>query len=176
MFMHSYFYPTTKKRPTDGADTALLLTFSGGVFLGCLLAAPFSDLVGRELALSLLSSARSTVTLVLWLILPLLAAALFSLLGSRRLLLAFPAVMGFPFGYTVFFLLRFLGAEGLRAALLLLGGNAVAFPGVFWFLSRRLQSENESISQDLILAAAACLSLGLAVESILVPFLGELAL
>lgn len=173
MFMHSYFYSIHSDPRGDHADTALLLSFVAGVLFGSFLAAPFSDLGGREIALALLSSPRSTGICVLWLILPLAAGVFLSLLHSRIPLLALPLLLGLPFGYCVFFLLRFLGAEGLRAALLLLGASVAAFPGLFWFLSRQLRGESDSLLQDLTLAAAMCLVPGLVAESVLSPLLRE---
>lgn len=175
MFMHSFFGPLDQSQPVVEKDATLLLSFSAGVLLGCLVAAPFSDLVGREISLSLLSSSRSAGACVLWLILPLLAGALFSLSGFRPVLAGFPIVLGFPFGYTVFFLLRFLGPQGLKASLLLLGANALTLPVVFWFLARRLQAEDNSLLQDLLFALALCLSVGLLAESVLAQFLRGLA-
>lgn len=175
MFMHSYFYPIHEYRQDDRSDMALLISFASGVIFGCFLAAPFSNLGGREMALSLLLSPRSTGVCVLWLILPLLAGVLLSMTRTRALMLALSLLVGVPFGYCVFFLLRFLGEEGLRAALLLLGANVAVLPGFFWFLSRQLREESNSLMQDLTLAAAMCLVPGLVVESVLAPMLRELA-
>lgn len=172
--MHSYFYLDTSERQDCRADAALLFSFSFGVLVGAFLAAPFSDLGGREMAITLLSSPRSAGTSVLWLILPLLAGVLCAFLQSSLPLLGLSMVLGIPFGYTVFFLQRFLGEMGLRAALMLLAPNAVAFPGLFWFFSRILRKNWDSLLQDVILASALCLIPALAVESILAPFLQEL--
>lgn len=173
MFMHSYFYPIHSAPRNRSGDTVFLISFCFGVLFGCFLAAPFSDLVGREMALALLSSTRSAGECVLWLILPLLAGVLLSFFESRGLLLALPGLLGVPFGYCVFFLLRFLGQDGLRAAILLLGANVAALPGLFWFLSRQFWGESDSRLQDLTLAAAMCLVPGLLVESALTPMLLE---
>lgn len=172
--MHSYFYLNDSERLTCRSDAALLCSFSFGVFVGAIFAAPFSDLGGRELAITLLSSPRSAGVGVLWLILPLLAGVLCSFLQSSLPLLGLSMVLGIPFGYTVFFLQRFLGEMGLRAAVLLLAPNVAAFPGLFWFFSRLLRRAWDSLLQDFILATALCLIPALAVESTLAPFFREL--
>lgn len=175
MFLHSYFYPIHRASDHEGWETALLCSFGFGVLLGSLLAIPFSDPGGRGLALALLSSPRTAGVRVLWLILPLLAGSLLSVLRSRLPLLALPLALGIPMGYTVFFLFRFLGEAGLRGVLLLLAPNLAALPGLFWFLSRRGKEGVGTLAQDLVLASAMCLIPGLAVESLLAPVLAALA-
>ena len=175
MFLHSYFYPFHRIPGDDTWETALLCSFSFGVLLGSFLAAPFTDPGGRELALTLLSSPRSAGLCVLWLILPLGAGSLLSLLRSPLPMLALPLAMGIPFGYCVFFLLRFLGQDGFRGVLLVLGPSLAALPGLFWFLSGRLRRGPDALVQDLTLACAMCLVPGLGAESLLAPFLRQLA-
>ena len=174
MFLHSYFYPIHRASGRDGWETALLCSFGFGVLLGSLLAVPFSDPGGRKMALALLLSPRSAGVRVLWLILPLLAGSLLSLLRSRLPLLALPLALGIPMGYAVFFLLRFLGEGAVRAVLLLLAPNLAALPGLFWFLSRRGREAQGFLAQDLVLASAMCLIPGLAAESLLAPRLAAL--
>ena len=172
--MHSYFYPFHRTPDHEGWETALLCSFGFGVLLGCFLAVPFSDPGGRELALALLSSPRSAGVRVLWLILPLLAGFLLSLLRSKLPLLSLPLVLGIPMGYTVFFLLRFLGGGAFRGVLLVLAPSLAALPGLFWFLARRGREVPGTLVQDLVLASAMCLIPGLAAESALAPLLERL--
>ena len=175
MFLHSYFYPIHRFPGEGRRETALLCFFTSGVLLGSLLAAPFSDPGGCKLALALLSSPRSAGGCVLLLILPLLAGSLLLLLRSPLPALALLLVLGIPLGYTVFFFLRFLGERGSEAALLLLGPNLAALPGLFWFLSRGPYERTTNLLPDLTLACALCLVPGLAAESVLAPLLRQLA-
>lgn len=174
MVLHSYFYPFHRTSGDDAWETALLCSFSFGVLLGSILAFPFTDSGGYELALALLSSPRSAGIRVLWLILPLFAGCLCSLLRSPWPMLALSLALGVPLGYTAFFLFRFLGGEGFRGVLLALGPSLAALPGLFWFLGRRLREGAQALAQDLVLACAMCLIPGLAVESLLAPLLTEL--
>ena len=174
MVLHSYFYPFHRTPGNDSWETALLCSYSFGVLLGSFLAFPFTDSGGYELALALLSSPRSAGVRVLWLILPLLAGCLFSLLRSPLPMLGLLLALGVPLGYTGFFLFRFLGEDGLRGVLLALGPSLAALPGLFWFLARRLREGTHGLVQDLILACAMCLIPALAIESVLAPLLAEL--
>lgn len=174
MFLHSYFYPLHRTSGPAGRDAALLCSFSFGVVLGSVLAFPFSDPGGRRLALALLSSPRSAGVCVLWSILPLLAGSLLSLLRPQLPLLVLPLAVGCPLGYTAFFLFRFLGEDGLRGALAMLGPSLAALPGLFWFLDRRLRQKTESLLSDPILAAAMCLIPALAAGALGAAQLAEL--
>lgn len=171
--MHSYFYPTNHGHDRLGSEYTLLFSYAAGVFLGSVLAVPFTDPSGRELCLSLLSSERSAGICVLWLTLPLIACILFSQLSSRLPLALLPAALGIPFGYCVFLMLRFLGAEGMKGSILLLGASAAAYPGLFWLLARCLRDESHTPVQDLVTACVMCLVPGLAVESLFAPVLRE---